>query len=163
MNMTKKSLIAAFIVSLLAGCASQEQQSSDTSADGSADSGVLTGTAGDSGVQAGEGSETLETVFYFDFDESVLKPASRTALMAHAQSLKESPRSVRIDGHCDERGTREYNMALGERRAKAVSDFLVMQGVNPSLIEVVSYGEEQPIATCHNESCWSQNRRAELK
>ncbi len=162
MTMTKKSLLAAFIISLLAGCASQEQQSQGSS-DADADSGVTTGSAAEGGLSASEAAANAATVFYFDFDQSVLKSESREALMMHAEALKANPRSIQILGHCDERGTREYNMALGERRGKAVSDFLVLQGVDSSLIEVVSYGEEQPVATCHDDSCWSQNRRAELK
>ncbi|MFL0796934.1 MAG: peptidoglycan-associated lipoprotein Pal [Cellvibrionaceae bacterium] len=161
MTMTKKSLLAAFIISLLAGCASQEQQSQGS--DAGADSGVTTGTAADGSLSASDAAANAATVFYFDFDQAVLKQESREALMVHAEDLKANPRSIQILGHCDERGTREYNMALGERRGKAVSDFLVLQGVDSSLVEVVSYGEEQPVATCHDESCWSQNRRAELK
>lgn len=107
--------------------------------------------------------EVLETVFYFDFDESALKPGARAELTKHAMRLKETPRSVRIEGHTDERGSREYNMALGERRANAVRDFLVLQGVDASLLEVVSYGEERPAAMGSTESAYGQNRRAEVK
>ncbi|GAA5315281.1 MAG: hypothetical protein AseanaTS_04860 [Candidatus Pelagadaptatus aseana] len=101
----------------------------------------------------------LDTVFYFDFDQSVLKPEARAALTAHAAQLKASPRSVRLEGHADERGTREYNMALGERRAKAVRDFLVLQGVDSSNLETISYGEERLASSSSHE----MNRRVELK
>ncbi|MBB3168858.1 peptidoglycan-associated lipoprotein Pal [Simiduia aestuariiviva] len=107
--------------------------------------------------------EVLETVFYFDFDESMLKPGARAELTKHAMRLKATPRNVRIEGHTDERGSREYNMALGERRANAVRDFLVLQGVDASMLEVVSYGEERPAAMGSNESAYGQNRRAEVK
>lgn len=107
--------------------------------------------------------EVLETVFYFNFDESTIKPGARAELTKHAMRLKATPKNVRVEGHTDERGSREYNMALGERRANAVRDFLVMQGVNASLIEVVSYGEERPAAMGSSESSYAQNRRAELK
>ena len=74
-----------------------------------------------------------------------------------------SPRSVRLEGHADERGTREYNMALGERRANAVKEFMVLQGVSGGLIEVISYGEERAASYGSNDSSWEMNRRVELK
>ena len=103
------------------------------------------------------------TVFYFDFDSSVLKPAAQAALDAHIALLKTNDRSVRLEGHTDERGTRDYNMALGERRANAVRDYMVVNGIASYRIETVSYGEEQPVAYGSGESNWSQNRRVELK
>lgn len=106
--------------------------------------------------------EPLDTVFYFDFDESTLKSDARSELMAHAERLKEDPQDIRLEGHADERGSREYNMGLGERRAKAARDFLVLQGVSSSRIEVVSYGEERPAVRGSNESAWEQNRRVEV-
>lgn len=106
---------------------------------------------------------TVDTVFYFEFDSSILTSEARSALTVHAEMLKDEPRSIRLEGHADERGSREYNMALGERRANAVRDYLVLQGVNGDLIETVSYGEEQPAAFGSYESAWSQNRRVELK
>ncbi len=104
----------------------------------------------------------VDSVFYFDFDQSLLRPESRAALTVYARVLQESPKSVRLEGHADERGSREYNMALGERRANAVRDFLVLQGVDGSLIETVSYGEERPAEVGSFESAWSKNRRVEL-
>jgi len=105
----------------------------------------------------------LETVFYFDFDESTLSSATRAALDAQAAYLRGTNSSVRLEGHADERGTREYNLALGERRAKAVADYLAIQGVSRSRMEVVSYGEERPVALGSDESSWAANRRVELK
>lgn len=105
----------------------------------------------------------LETVFYFDFDSSQLKPATRAALDAQAAALRNSGKSVRLEGHADERGTREYNLALGERRAKAVADYLAIQGVPRSRMEVISYGEERPVSLRSDEQGWSLNRRVELK
>jgi len=104
-----------------------------------------------------------ETVFYFDFDKATLRPESRAALMQHAESLQNSPRNVRLEGHADELGTREYNMALGERRAKAIKEFLTMQGVSAGLIEVISYGEERAASFGSNNDAWAMNRRVELK
>ena len=103
------------------------------------------------------------TVFYFDFDSSTLKPAAQAALDAHVALLRTNDRRVRLDGHTDERGTRDYNMALGERRANAVRDYMVVNGIASYRIETVSYGEEQPVAYGSGESNWSQNRRVELK
>lgn len=105
----------------------------------------------------------LDTVFYFDFDQSILRAEARSALMIYAEVLKEAPKSIRLEGHADERGSREYNMALGERRANAVRDFLVLQGVDSTLIETVSYGEERPAMVGSSETSWGQNRRVELK
>lgn len=103
------------------------------------------------------------TVFYFEYDSSRLTAAAQTALDAHVALLKSNDRSVRLDGHTDERGTRDYNMALGERRANAVRDYMVVNGVASYRIETVSYGEEQPNAYGSGEGNWSKNRRVELK
>lgn len=105
----------------------------------------------------------IDKVFYFEFDSSVLNASARAALTAHANQLKSNSQSVRLEGHADERGTREYNQALGARRANAAADYLVLQGVSRSRIETVSYGEEQPSMMGTGESSWSKNRRVELK
>lgn len=110
-----------------------------------------------------EAARAAGTVFYFDFDSSVLKPAVQVALDAHIALLKTDDRRLRLNGHTDERGTRDYNMALGERRANAVRDYMMFQGIAGYRIETVSYGEEQPQAYGRGESNWSRNRRVELK
>ncbi len=103
----------------------------------------------------------LSRTFYFDYDKSVLRAADLAALELHAQILRRnSDHSVLIEGHCDERGTREYNLALGERRSDAIRTFLISAGVSSRRIESVSYGEEQPDDPGHNESAWARNRRA---
>lgn len=102
----------------------------------------------------------LEDVF-FETDSYVIGPSSRDHLAANASWLSTYPSIViLIEGHCDERNTREYNLALGERRASAVRDYLVFLGIDPERIRTISYGEERPFATGHSESAWSQNRRA---
>lgn len=102
--------------------------------------------------------------FYFDFDQSALKPESRASLAAHAAFLAANPAvNIVVEGHTDERGTKGYNMALGERRANSVQQFLVVNGASKSQIEVVSYGEERPANSAHNESAWAQNRRAYIE
>ena len=98
--------------------------------------------------------------FYFDFDKSTIKPESRNYLDAHAVYLTANPSaSVVLNGYTDERGTKEYNLALGERRAKAIQDYLRFKGVALAQMEAVSYGEEFPADTAHEESAWAKNRR----
>jgi len=105
----------------------------------------------------------LSRTFYFDFDQATLSQRDLAVLQMHAEFLRDfSDRSVVIEGHCDERGTREYNLALGERRSGAVEGFLTSSGVRASQVDSVSYGEERPADPGHDESAWSRNRRAEL-
>ena len=100
---------------------------------------------------------------YFDFDKYDIRPADAKVLDANAQWLKSNDSQlVLIEGHCDERGTNEYNLALGERRAKSTMNYLVSQGVQASRITIISYGEERPVCTQKNEECWSKNRRAQF-
>ena len=107
---------------------------------------------------------SAQTVFYFDFDKSIVRPESREALAIHAQYLVANPSArVVLEGHADERGTREYNMALGERRAKAISRYLTIQGVAASQIETVSFGEEVPVSFGHDDASWQANRRVEIR
>ena len=108
-------------------------------------------------------SETLVGVFLFDFDQAIVRRAAHIELNKHASALADDRYlRVRVEGHADERGTREYNLALGERRADAVRAYLVSQGASNSQIEVISYGEEKPIVSGKNERSWSKNRRVEL-
>jgi peptidoglycan-associated lipoprotein len=100
---------------------------------------------------------------YFDFDRSDITPAGRAALEQNARwLLGRGNAQVRVEGHADERGTNEYNIALGERRAQAVKRVLVALGVSAANVSTVSYGEEQPACREHDESCWQKNRRAHL-
>lgn len=97
---------------------------------------------------------------YFDFDKSFIKLEYRAVLQAKAEFLKDNPNiHIRIEGNCDERGTNEYNLALGERRADSAAKFLVSLGISPDRIETISYGEERPLALGHGEGAWAQNRR----
>ena len=104
-------------------------------------------------------------IVYFDFERAELRPDARTALQHNADQLKESSQWTRltIEGHCDERGSDEYNMALGERRAGAVQRYLKDLGVPASRLYTVSFGENRPAAKGHDESAWAQNRRAEFE
>lgn len=168
-NVLKQGLSLAFVLAFLAGCSSTDTMDEDEAAAAEraeAERGVTTGTSDREGVTSrgdDDEMEELETIVYFDFDQATLKPESRALLLAHAERLKDSPTDVRIEGHTDERGSREYNMALGERRANAVRDFLVLQGVRRSDLEVVSYGEERPMASGSNDSAWARNRRVEIQ
>lgn len=100
---------------------------------------------------------------YFDYDESTLSDDTRDKLSRNADLLKGNPQfSVTIEGHADSRGTNEYNLALGERRANAVKDYLTSLGVDGSRLRTLSYGEERPVCTEDVESCWSQNRRGHM-
>lgn len=101
---------------------------------------------------------------YFDFDKYDLKPVYRDVLKGKADILKQFGEfRVIVEGHCDERGTEEYNLALGERRARAVYEYLILLGVNAAQLEMVSYGEERPAVQGNNEAAWAKNRRAEFK
>jgi len=98
---------------------------------------------------------------YFDFDKYDIRPGDAKILDSNAGWLKGNANTlVLIEGHCDERGTNEYNLALGERRAKATMNYLVSQGIQASRITIISYGEERPVCSEKTEACWAQNRHA---
>ena len=104
-----------------------------------------------------------QTVFYFDFDVAEFKPADRDTLTYHARDLAANPgKRVRLEGHADERGTREYNLALGERRANGIMNYFIVNGASRSQIEVVSYGEERPSQSGQTEQAYTRNRRVEV-
>ena len=100
---------------------------------------------------------------YFEFDSAALSPVAQSVLSGKADYLRDNPGSqVIIEGHCDERGTPEYNLALGDRRAESAKSFLVNIGIDPARFTTVSYGEESPVDTGHDEEAWSKNRRAKF-
>lgn len=104
-----------------------------------------------------------QRVIYFDFDKSTVRPEYRDLISAHAAYLASSGTArVTLEGHADERGTREYNLGLGERRGNAVEGLLSAQGARSSQTSVVSYGEERPVCRVSDDNCWSQNRRVEI-
>ncbi len=108
-------------------------------------------------------SPVYQRVFYFGFDSSELSQSDREALSQHAEFMSIHPEvSVVVEGHADERGSREYNLALGERRAQVVSRLLSLQGVSRNQQQVISFGEERPVALGHDEKSWHLNRRVEL-
>lgn len=100
---------------------------------------------------------------YFDFDKSNLKSSETHKLDSVAEAMKTMPgKALRVEGHCDERGTEEYNRSLGERRALAIREYLVMKGMNAAMIDSISYGENRPVEMGHDDAAWSKNRRGEL-
>ena len=164
MEMLKFGKFAALALALAvaAGCSSK---GGDAAGEGATDPNAgynANGSGADSALSE-EAALRAITTFYFEYDSSDLKPEAMRALDVHAKDLQGNGARVVLEGHADERGTREYNMALGERRSKAVQRYLVLQGVSPAQLELVSYGEERAIATGNDESSWAQNRRVELR
>lgn len=168
MNQWSKLFFTAFLVIGLAACGTatkKEETQTDTpqvTDDSSRQSAQDTGTFQSDPFTDPNNPLSQRTV-YFDFDSSEVKPGDREVIMAHAQYLAGNPDAkVVLEGHADERGTREYNIALGERRAKAVAQLMLLQGASQSQIDVISFGEERPVALGHDESAWSANRRVEI-
>lgn len=162
-NMIKLG-VAALLSVMMAACSSTD---TDGKAAPAATAAASTQGAGNSGqlsaAELARQKALAQTTFYFGFDSSELSPEDRDALVYHAAELKANPSShVRLEGHADERGTREYNLALGERRAQAVQRYLQVQGVAANQMETISYGEERPAQTGSNEAAWSKNRRVEV-
>jgi peptidoglycan-associated lipoprotein len=153
-----RKLLAAFAaVALLAACESSTESSDALKGAGNARSSGTTaapGSAADFVVNVGDR-------VFFDFDKSDVKSDSQQVLDRQAAWLKQyASTKVVIEGHCDERGTREYNLALGERRATAAKNYLVSKGIDAKRLQTISYGKERPAVLGANEASWSQNRRA---
>ncbi|MET0378856.1 MAG: peptidoglycan-associated lipoprotein Pal [Spongiibacteraceae bacterium] len=158
----RNALGLAVAVVVLAGCSSNKN--ADNSGANANSAPVDTSSSYSSGMDTGAGDLAgLTRVYYFDFDKADLRPDSQAALDRSIAVLRNGSQRIRLEGNGDERGTREYNMALGERRANAVANYMVVNGVSRDRLETVSYGEEKPAAPGHDESAWSQNRRVELQ
>jgi peptidoglycan-associated lipoprotein len=137
----------------LGACANQEN-SPETALNGKGGP-VTPGTSRDFAVNVGD-------LVYFSTDSTDLTPEAQTILQKQAQWLKQYPQfTVTIEGHADERGTREYNIALGAKRATTVRNYLAQNGISEQRVKTISYGKERPVAVCDDISCWSQNRRAQ--
>jgi len=155
-------------IAMLTGCAtnatnepSAEAPAANTSSEQA--SSTSSGATSDSTVSTAAESRETDRVVRFAFNSSTLDEENTRIVEEHARYLLANPNAkIRIEGHADERGTREYNLALGERRAKAVAKVLRVLGVSADRIETRSYGEEKPVAMAHNESAWAQNRRGEF-
>ncbi|MBX3705861.1 MAG: peptidoglycan-associated lipoprotein Pal [Pseudomonadales bacterium] len=167
-------VLIAFAGLVLAGCASRGSKAEPAEGVGPYDGQETTrGPSTTDGARFGfdaQGNpfvpgtnEPLARVFYFEFDSSQLQQSDLRALEMHAMILRENPdRAIVVEGHADERGTREYNLALGERRANAIRSFLTAAGVSSRQVESVSYGEERPDDPGTGEAAWARNRRAVL-
>ena len=126
-------------------------------------SSVEVSVAEDSVVSYDEKPITTNAVVYFDFDKFTLSTKSIQTLKSVVRAMNENPDMlITVSGHADERGTREYNLALGQRRGDAVKDYLLLNGINDNRVTVKSFGEEYPLVTGSNEASWSKNRRAEI-
>lgn len=172
----KRLSIAFTIAALMAGCSSgvklDDVPVEDKGATSTTGGGAGAGGAGQSGVAPVDLSQSsrdvgspvgVARIIYFDFDSYTVKPEFQSLLEAHARYLKaSSARKVMLEGHTDDRGGREYNLALGQKRAEAVRRSLGLLGVSDAQVEAVSYGKEKPAVQGNNESAFAQNRRVEL-
>lgn len=162
MNTFKRlTLVLALVVAMGAGFGCAKKQTGT-------DVAPVT-TAGDDGSAAAAAIERAaqaisDGVVYFDFDKSDIKAESRDMLRQKAELMKAYPSiRVRIEGNCDARGTQEYNLALGERRARAAYEYLVMLGVNPDQMEMISFGKERPAVEGTGPAVWAKNRRDDFR
>ena len=155
---TSSALVGALALGLGLSACARHSADSDLAA-GGAGAGAGSAAAGPGSVQ--EFNQTVGDRVFFDTDQTDLSPTAQATLDKQAAWLNQYNRyTFTIEGHADERGTREYNFALGARRAQAVHDYLVAKGVSASRMKTISYGKERPVAVCDDISCWSQNRRA---
>ena len=126
-------------------------------------SGYQGGGYGDLGRPSDPNSPLYDRIIYFEYDSSTLSPQNQTVVSNHAQYLSTHPSaSISLEGHTDERGTREYNLALGERRAQGIAELMMLQGVAPDQLQTLTYGEERAADMNSGESAWSANRRVEI-
>ena len=175
MKITQRAKTAILILSLtgLAACSSTGEEAEESVAETESGVDATTRRAQELEAEASARAAAAEermalnalstTVFYFDFDVSEFRQADRDVMTYHAKDLAANPsKRIRLEGHADERGTREYNLALGERRANGMLNFLIVNGAARSQIEVVSYGEERPAERGQNDAAYQQNRRVEI-
>jgi len=179
MTMTKfKTIAALLIVTLVTACSGPSKSTVDdgaggaTGTAGAAASGVGEGGTGAGGAMGsatggsalgGPGASQENRIIYFGYDEFAVKPEYDVILQAHSKYLSANPAArVRLEGHADERGSREYNIGLGEKRAQSVRNVLLLQGAVSDQIATVSFGEERPAVIGSDEEAWSLNRRVEI-
>lgn len=176
--MKRASIAILAIAASVYGCATTESTDSSTpgatpSSTGSQSGGVTPGTAvppGQVGKGGGTGTGTapgqrpdLKRSVYYEFDKYDVKPEYRTLVESHARWLKANPGArLTIEGNADEQGSREYNLALGQRRAESVTKMLTLMGAKPEQIEAISYGEERPRSSAHDEKAFAENRRSDF-
>ncbi|MEG2804563.1 peptidoglycan-associated lipoprotein Pal [Stenotrophomonas sp.] len=167
MNKTTRVLLVSLLsVAALAGCSKKVKEQPAAAVDTGSSTSTPTGPS-TSGLYGPGDLDTdsclRQRVVYFDLDKEDVKPEFQAIMACHAKYLRDRPSSrMTLQGHTDERGSRAYNQALGERRGNGVSSALQANGGSASQLTVVSYGEERPVCTESGESCWSQNRRVEI-
>lgn len=160
-----KLVALVLLATMLVACSKDTKEQDEAAARAAAEAAARAGHGSTSAelAELQRAADAAGNVFYFEYDSSTLTPEAVNAVDAHIAVLKQNNENVRLEGHTDERGTREYNMALGERRANSVRDYMVANGISGFRIETVSLGEERPVAYGSGESNWAQNRRVELK
>ncbi|HEY0660161.1 MAG TPA: peptidoglycan-associated lipoprotein Pal [Lysobacter sp.] len=164
MNNTTRILLAAVLCTAAVACSKKVKEEAPVTETPPAQP---TAPVADSGLFGPEDLDTdaclRQRVVYFDFDQDTLRPEFQAIVGCHAKYLRDRPSSrMTLEGHADERGSREYNLGLGERRGNAVSSAIQANGGSASQITVTSYGEERPVCTDSNEDCWAKNRRVEI-
>ena len=167
--MLKRTIYSLAILALVAGCSStklDDSAAAGAGAGGAGAGGAASGVAPvsvDPNAQTAAGPVGVARIVYFDYDSYTIKPEFQSLIDGHARFLKaNTQRRISIEGHTDERGGREYNLALGQKRSEAVRRALTLLGVGDSQIEAVSFGKEKPAAQGTGEDVWAQNRRAEI-
>ena len=172
--MIKKVLLSVLLAFIFAACTTTPKDTADTSGSGSSSSSSSVSSSTDSasgdsseGIVPGSQEDLIVNVgdrVFFGYDSSELDSDAQELLQDQVAWLKQySDVSVTIEGHCDERGTREYNLALGEKRAQSVKNYLISLGVSESRVSTISYGKERPAVIGSNDGAWSQNRRSVTK
>ena len=157
MKQFMRVLVVVLAAAFLAACASKGGQTVESSP---ARAAPAAAPAADADPCADLGHALQQNTILFDFDKSNVKDRYRAVARAHGQCLARTPSArVTIEGHADERGTREYNLGLGERRSNAIAEMVMAAGAGAGQINTVSYGEERPVCTQSDESCWQRNRR----
>jgi len=180
-----RMLLLVLPVAAIIGCSTDQTKESAEGANGTGPGGSAEGTgigAGSNFGATGVGTDRVynpedrmgggfddpvnplsKRIIYFDYDHSEVRPEYQSVIASHAAFLAKNPKSgVILEGHTDERGSREYNLALGERRAQTVRQLMQLNGAAPNQLEVVSYGEERPASIGHEESAWQSSRRVEI-
>jgi peptidoglycan-associated lipoprotein len=153
-------IVGLFVVACEAPIDPNASNNDSSVTDGSDSAGNGNGGSADAGYGGGELAPGVPDTVYFSLDSSAIEGEAARVLAKQAEYLASSPMvNLTIEGHADERGTREYNLALGERRAAAVKQYLVSQGVDASRLDTISYGKERPVAVGSDEESWSKNRR----
>ncbi|MDA9594952.1 peptidoglycan-associated lipoprotein Pal [SAR86 cluster bacterium] len=148
-----KKIFLLILFPFIIGCATQVSDSISSSSYATAES--------DQYISTKKLDMDLDDLIYFEFDKASLSPNSKELISKYIEFAKKA-KAIRLEGHCDERGTREYNLALGEKRAIEVKNYLIIKGISSSKIKVISYGEEKPIDVESGESAWKKNRRVEI-